>query len=56
MPCLLYPQGKSTWYPVDRRLGRTQSWSGHGDDEKNSLPLLQIKPWLSSLLPSCYTD
>jgi hypothetical protein len=25
----LYPQGNSPWYPLDRELGRPQSWSGH---------------------------
>jgi hypothetical protein len=37
---LLYPQGKSLWYPSDRRLGEFQNRSGRGGDEKNSqLPL-----------------
>jgi hypothetical protein len=31
------PQGKSTWYPLDRRLGGPQSRSGR-DEEKNSQP------------------
>jgi hypothetical protein len=35
---LLYPQGKSPWYPLGRRLGEPQSWSGHGVEEKNSQP------------------
>jgi hypothetical protein len=30
MSWLLYPQ-----YPLDRRLGGPQSWSGHGGEEKN---------------------
>jgi len=30
----LYPQGKSTWYPLGRRLGEPQSWSGHNGEEK----------------------
>jgi hypothetical protein len=29
MPQPLYPQEKSPWYPMDRRLGGSQSWSGH---------------------------
>jgi hypothetical protein len=33
-----YPQGKSTWYSLDRRLGGTQSRSGRGGEEKNSQP------------------
>jgi hypothetical protein len=32
---LLYPQGKSPWYPLDRRPGGPQSWSGCGGEEKN---------------------
>jgi hypothetical protein len=33
-PRPLYPQGKSSWYPVDRRLGGPQSRSGRGGEEK----------------------
>jgi len=33
MPWLLYPQGKSPWYPLDRRLGGPQSLSGHGGED-----------------------
>jgi hypothetical protein len=43
IPQLLYPQGKSPWYPLDRRLGGLQSSSGHGN-EKNSQHLLGLKP------------
>jgi hypothetical protein len=28
-PAALYPRGKDLRYPLDRRLGRPQSWSGH---------------------------
>jgi len=27
--------GKEPWYPFDRRLGGTHSWSGEGGEEKN---------------------
>jgi hypothetical protein len=37
-PRPLYPQGKSHWYPLDRRLDLTQSRSGRGGEEKNSQP------------------
>jgi hypothetical protein len=37
-PRPLYPQGKSPWYPLDRRLGGPQSRSGRGGEEKNSQP------------------
>jgi len=33
-PQLLYPQGNSLLYPLDRRLGGPQSWSGNGGKEK----------------------
>jgi hypothetical protein len=39
MPRPLYFQRKSPWYPLDRRLGGSQSRSGHGGEEKNSHPL-----------------
>jgi hypothetical protein len=32
----LYPQGKSPWYLLDRRLDGPQSRSGRGGEEKNS--------------------
>jgi len=31
----LYPQRKSSWYPMDRRLCGLQSQSGHGSKEEN---------------------
>jgi hypothetical protein len=34
----IYPQGKSSWYPLDRRLGGPRSRSGSGGEEKNSQP------------------
>jgi hypothetical protein len=33
------PQGKSPWYPLDRRRGGPQSRSGCRSEEKNSQPL-----------------
>jgi hypothetical protein len=30
------PQGKSPWYPLDRRIGGPQSHSGLGGEAKNS--------------------
>jgi hypothetical protein len=38
-PRPLYLQGKSPWYPLDRRLGGPQSRSGRGGEAKNSQPL-----------------
>jgi hypothetical protein len=37
-PRPLYSQGKSPWYPLDRRLGDPQSLPGRGGEEKNSQP------------------
>jgi hypothetical protein len=37
----LYPQGKSRWYPLDRRLGGPQSRSGCGGEQINSQPVAQ---------------
>jgi hypothetical protein len=38
------PQGKSPWYPLDRRLGGPPSRSGRGSEEKNSQALPGIEP------------
>jgi hypothetical protein len=38
------PQGKSPRYPLDRRLGESQSRSGYGDEEKNP----QLPPGIES--------
>jgi hypothetical protein len=51
----LYPQGKSPWYPLDRRLGGLQSWSGHSGEEKNSQPLPRLKPPIIQAVGQCYT-
>jgi hypothetical protein len=42
---LLYPQGKSPWYPVDTRLCGSQSRSGHSGEEKNFQSPPGIEPW-----------
>jgi hypothetical protein len=51
----LYPQGKSPWYPLDRRLGGLQSSSGRGDEEKNSQPLPGIEPPIIQPVTQRYT-
>jgi len=38
-PRPLYPQGKSPWYPLDRRLSGSQNRSGYCGEEKISLPV-----------------
>jgi hypothetical protein len=35
-PRSLYPQGKSPWYPLDRRLGGHQIRSGRSGEKKKS--------------------
>jgi hypothetical protein len=46
----LYSQGKSAWYPLDRRLGGPQSRAGLGGEEKNSQLLPGIVPQNPDLL------
>jgi hypothetical protein len=53
MPRPLYPRGKSTWYPLDRRLGGPQSWSGRFGEEKRSK---QRKPSTCSYLITMKQD
>jgi hypothetical protein len=36
-PWPLCPQGKSPWYPLDRRLGGPQNRSGRGGEEPVSI-------------------
>jgi hypothetical protein len=40
----VYLQGKSPWYPLNRRLGGPQSRSGRGGEEKNSQSLPGLEP------------
>jgi hypothetical protein len=58
-PRPLYPQRKSLWYPLVRRLGGPQSRSGHGGEKKKSLscwesnpgcPALNLVPILTELI------
>jgi hypothetical protein len=51
---LLFPQGKNLWYPLERRLGGPQSWSGHGSEEKNSQPLPGLEPLIIQLIAQHY--
>jgi hypothetical protein len=39
MPRPLYPQRKSPWYPLYKRLDGRQSQSGHGGEERICQPL-----------------
>jgi hypothetical protein len=40
---LLYPQGKSPWYPLDRMLGGPESQPGCGGGNNNSQSLQGLK-------------
>jgi hypothetical protein len=51
----LYPQGKSPWYPLDRKLGGYQSRSGHGGEEKYSQPLPGLEPSIVQPVAQRYT-
>jgi hypothetical protein len=53
---LLYPQRKSPWYPLDRRLGEPQSRSGRGGVEKSSQPLTGLEPPIMQPVVQRYTS
>jgi hypothetical protein len=54
-PCPFTHPGKRLWYPLDRRLGGPQRWSGCYREEKNiSLPGIKTKP--SSMQPTGIMD
>jgi hypothetical protein len=56
-PRPLYPEGKSPWYPLDRRLGGPQSRSGHsGGEEKNSNLLPGLEPPIIQPIAQRYTN
>jgi hypothetical protein len=57
-PRPLYPQGKSPWYPLDRRLSGPQSRSGRCGLEKNSQPRRESNPRTPIVQPVAqrYTD
>jgi hypothetical protein len=54
-PRPLYPQGKSPWYPLDRRMGGSQSRSGRGGEETGSQPLSGLESPIIQLVAHCYT-
>jgi hypothetical protein len=47
-------QGKRPCYPLDKRLGGSQSRSGHEGEEKNSQPLPGLEPPRPSAIPLSY--
>jgi hypothetical protein len=44
MPRPLFPQRKSPWYPLDRRLSGRQSRCGRCSEEKNSQLMRSLEP------------
>jgi hypothetical protein len=42
---------KDPRYPLDRRLGGPQSWSGHGGEEKTSQSCRESNPRTPVVLP-----
>jgi len=54
-PWLHCPKGRSPWYPMDRKMGGTQSQLECSGKEIISLLLPEIEPQSSSPLPSDYT-
>jgi hypothetical protein len=48
------PQSLCPQYPLDMRLGRSQSWFGHGGEEKKILFLSGTEPGSSSPYRSHY--
>jgi hypothetical protein len=54
-PRPLYPRLKSPLYPLDRKLGRAESRSGRGGEEKNSQPLQENEPPIIQPVDQRYT-
>jgi hypothetical protein len=52
----LYTGGKNTRFPLERMLGGPKSKTGCDGKDKNSQPLPEIEPQLSSPQPSHYTN
>jgi len=54
MPCLgWFTPRKETRYPLNRRLGGPQGWSGW---VAKILPPPEFKPWAVQPIMSCYTN
>jgi hypothetical protein len=51
----VYPQAKSSWYPLDRRLGEPQSQFVSGGEKKNSQPLPGLEPLIIQPVAQRYT-
>jgi hypothetical protein len=51
---LLYPQGNSPWYPLDKRLVGPQNRSRRGGEDINSHPLSRFELFFSFFFPWLY--
>jgi hypothetical protein len=49
------PRERDPWYPLDTRLGRPQSRSGRGGEEKISQPLPGLEPPIIQPVAQRYT-
>jgi hypothetical protein len=49
------PQGKSPWYPLNRKLCGPESRSGRGSETKNSQPLRGLEPPIIQPVAQRYT-
>jgi hypothetical protein len=56
MPQPLYPQGKSPWYPLDRKLSGPQSRSGNGGEEEISQHKPGLEPPIIHPVAQGYTE
>jgi hypothetical protein len=54
-PRPLYSQGRSPWYPLDKKLSGPQSRSGCGGEEKNSQPLPGLETPIMQPVTQRYT-
>jgi hypothetical protein len=54
MLLLLYPQGKSSWNPLDRRLDGPQNRSGCCEEKKISCPWQELNPGHPTHSPMLY--
>jgi hypothetical protein len=54
-PAALPPREKGPCYPLNRRLGGSQSRSGRGTEEKNSQPVTGLEPPIIQPVVQSYT-
>ena len=47
---------KQPWYPMNKRHGEPQSWSGSLWTTENILPRLRFEPWTVKPAVNCYID